>query len=206
MAEDGANLIPNAGFENLEGPATYSLFTAPESKDYNCRYTISSDTFHSGKLSALMQADGYARFAIGPVTAFPVVAGDCYRVGVWVKAGPDFQMQPGSPGVALRLNLTTGASRTPSAVGLMFIYLNDAVSQAGPPSFSPRGVTAPVPTQWTHIEAVVKVPSEVDFMGPVLFFWRAKGSLYVDDFSFQKVDPATPVTPILDDSSVPASL
>ena len=41
---------------------------------------------------------------------------------------------------------------------------------------------------------VVKVPAGVDHLVPTLFFWKAKGSLYVDDFSLQKVDPATPLS------------
>jgi cephalosporin-C deacetylase-like acetyl esterase len=157
-----------------------------------------------------MQADDFARFAIGPQTAYPVSAGDIYRVGFWVKAGADFQMQPDSPGLVLRLNMTTGSASGPAAAGFTFIYLNNTVSQAGPPDFAPVAVPASSPTQWTHIEAVVKVPAGVDSIRPELFFWKAKGSLYVDDFSFQKVDPATPLSTFAaggsNDSMAPASV
>ncbi|MCE0497565.1 MAG: hypothetical protein LV481_06435 [Methylacidiphilales bacterium] len=196
-ADDGANLIPNPGFENATGaPATYLLFTAPESTAANCRYTISTDTFHSGKQSALMQSDDFARFCLGPQTPFPVAAGDCYRIGVWVKAGADFQMQPDSPGVVIRVNLTTGSPPVPAAIPFIFIYLNSTASQAGATDYSPLPTPSSAPAEWTHIEAVVKVPAGVDSMVPTLFFWKAKGSLYVDDFSFQKVDPTTPATPL----------
>jgi hypothetical protein len=192
-ADDGANLITNPGFEDTPyAPATFSLFIAPDSQSDNCRFTISTDTFHSGKHSALMQADDFARFCLGPNKGYAVAAGDVYRVGVWIKAGADFQMGTGSPGVVIRLNQTTGTPTT--ATVFTFIYLNSTVSQAGPPDFSPLPVTATAPTEWTHIEAVVKVPASVDHLVPTLFFWKAKGSLYVDDFSLQKVDPTTPLS------------
>jgi hypothetical protein len=77
----------------------------------------------------------------------------------------------------------------------VFIYLDSTASQAVPPTFSPINVPGAIPVEWTHMEAVVKVPAGVGFMTPELFFWRAKGSLYVDDFTFQKVDSTTPLTP-----------
>ncbi len=194
-ADNGANLIANPGFENTpSAPATFVLFIAPDSQGDKCRFTISTDTFHSGKQSALMQADDFARFCLGPNVTYPVVAGDSYRVGAWVKAGADFQMEPGSPGVAIRLNQTSSSAAVGAATDFTFIYLNNTVSQAGPPDYSPLPGSPSAPTQWTHIEAVVKVPAGDDLLVPTLFFWKAKGSLYVDDFSLQKVDPASPVT------------
>ncbi|MCE0497254.1 MAG: heparinase II/III family protein [Methylacidiphilales bacterium] len=203
-AEDGANLIPNPGFEDApDASASYFLFTSPDSQADNCRFTISTDTFHSGKQSALMQADDFARFCLSPQGSFPVAAGDCYRVGVWVKAGADFQMQPDSPGVVIRLNMTAGTP--PVGSGSDFIYLDNTVSQGQPPYSSPLPASASAPTEWTHIEAVVQVPAGVDSVVPTLFFWKAKGSLYVDDFSFQKVDPTTPVTPMVTGTSSPGT-
>jgi len=181
---------------------TYNLFTAPESQTANCRLAMVTDTFHSGTQSALVQADDFARCGIGPNKTFPVVAGDCYRIGVWVKGGPDFQMQPNSPGAVVRLNLSAG---TPAmGNGFFFIYLNNAVSQAGPTAPSPLQISSAVPTEWTHIEAVVKVLPGVDSVQPWLFFWKAKGSLYVDDIDFEKVDPATAPSPLLQAASTTA--
>ena len=191
MADDGANLIANPGFENApDAPATFSLFIAPDSQGDNCRFTISSDTFHSGKQSALMQADDFARFSLGPNVTYPVTAGDTYRIGVWVKAGANFQTQEGSPGLVIRVNET--ASSSPASAGFTFVYLNGTLSQAGPPDYSPQPVSAALPTEWTHLEAVVKMPAGIDHLVPTLFFWKAKGSLYVDDFTLQKVDATTP--------------
>ena len=194
LAEDGPNLIRNPGFEDpTDAPASFSLFIPSDSQKDNCRYTISTDTFHSGKQAALMQADDFTRFSLGPNGTYPVVAGDTYRLGVWLKAGGDFQMESGSPGVVIRVNQTTGTP--PKPAGFTFIYLNNTISQAGPPDYSPLPVSATLPTEWTHIEVIVKVPAGVDRMVPGLFLWKAKGSLYVDDFTLQKVDPTTPLSP-----------
>jgi hypothetical protein len=205
-AEDGANLVRNPGFEDApDAPASYALFTAPDSKDASCRFTITSDASHSGKQAALLQANDFARFSLGPVGNYAVAAGDLYRVEVWVKAGPDFQTQPDSPGVVLRLNLSAGSPAKAATAGLTFVYLNNTVSQAGPPAYAPLPVLPPALTDWTHIEAVVKVPDGVDHMVPGLFFWKAKGSLYADDFSFQKVDPSTALTTVAATPPAPAS-
>ncbi|MEJ0000483.1 MAG: hypothetical protein WDO13_15795 [Verrucomicrobiota bacterium] len=51
------------------------------------------------------------RCSLGPNTMYPVRTGDHYRVGVWIKPGADFQRQPGTPGVVLRLYLATDIRR-----------------------------------------------------------------------------------------------
>ena len=55
----------------------------------------------------------------------------------------------------------------------------------------------PLPADWTHLEAVIEIPQGIDSMGPVLYIWKAKGALYVDDFTFEKVDSSTPLTPVV---------
>ena len=75
MADDGVNLISDPGFEDL-ALTSYFLFTTSESKDANCRFTISPDTFHSGKQSALLQSDDFARFGVATGSSFPVTTGD----------------------------------------------------------------------------------------------------------------------------------
>ena len=178
-----------------ETAVTYHLFTAPESQDANCSLKIVSEGFHAEKPTALMQSDAFSRFGIGPKNAVPVAAGDRFRFGAWVKAGSDFQIQPNSPGVVVRLNLTSG---TPAVgTGFFFVHLNNAVVRTGPADSTPLQIPATLPKEWTHIEAVVKVPPGVDSVQPWLFFWKAKGSLYVADISVEKVDPATPLTALV---------
>jgi hypothetical protein len=191
-AADDANLVANPGFEDGDLTADYYLGVPGDSKEMNCRVSLDKTTFHSGMQSALMQADGFARCSIGPkIPCHPLNGGERYRVGVWVKPGPDFQAQPGTPGVVLRMNPTSGF---PAVAGeSIFINLDNTVSMGG---IAPPASTKPLGTDWTHLEAVIEVPSGVDSMGPVLFMWKAKGSLYVDDFTFEKVDAATPLTAI----------
>jgi len=112
-----------------------------------------------------------ARFSLGPQVTYPVAAGEVYRVGVWVKAGADFQMDPGSPRVGNPLEHDGRFLRPfPRRLAFTFIYLNSAVSQAGPPDYSPLPVPPIALTNWTHIDAVVKVPAGIDHLVPGLFF------------------------------------
>ncbi|HEY0256867.1 MAG TPA: acetylxylan esterase [Candidatus Methylacidiphilales bacterium] len=192
-ADESANLVSNPGFEDApSAPAGFSLFIPADSQGANCRFTISSDTFHSGKQSALMQSDDFARFCLSPNLTYPVVAGDRCRIGAWVKAGADFQMDPGSPGLVIRLNQTASS---PPTTTFTFVYLDGTASEPGTPDASPEPKTAATPAQWTHIEAVVKVPPGADHLVPTLFYWKARGSLYVDDFSLEKVNPTSPLAP-----------
>ncbi len=189
-ADDAPNLVPNSGFE--DGDSGFGIFPAADSKAMNCRFSIDTQTFHTGKQAALVQADDFARVSIGPNVPIPVMSGERYRIGVWVKPGSDFQMQPGSPGLVMRLNLSQNNAPSPS--GLIFIYLNDTVFPINTSPNAPLAITAPLSADWTHIEAVVEIPASVDSIQPVLYFWKAKGSLYVDDFTLQKVDAATPLS------------
>jgi hypothetical protein len=198
---DGPNLIPNPGFEHAD--SGFGIFPAPDSKDMNCRLSIDDKIFHSDSHSALLQADDFARFSVGPKVPIAVVAGERYRIGIWLKPGTDFQMQPGSPGVVMRLNLSQ--NNGPSPAGLIFIFLNDSVFQINTPPSAPLAITAPLSADWTHMEAIVEVPSGVDSIQPVLYFWKAKGSLYVDDFTFQKVDAATPLSAIAAGATSPGA-
>lgn len=198
-AADGPNRVLNPGFE--EGLGVSYLFVGGDSKDKNCRMAISTQTAHSGTQSGLLQADDFARCSIGPKSLYPVAPGDRYRVGVWVKAGPDFQMQPGTPGVVMRVTLMTGNPPQPFGDGCLFIYLNNTISQGN----APVQVTGTVSGEWRHIEAVVEVPAGADSLAPVLFFWKAKGALYVDDFELQKVDPTTPLSAMAAGASAPSA-
>ena len=189
---DASNLVPNAGFE--DGDAGYGIFPAGDSKTMNCRMSIATDVFHSGKQAALVQADDFARVSVGPkVPIHPVNGGERYRVGVWVKPGADFQAQPGTAGVVLRLNPASGS--TPGMT--IFVNLDGTVSSG----IAPITPMKPLPADWTHLEAVIQLPAGIDNVGPVLFLWKAKGSLYVDDFTFEKVDDATALSPVVGGSS-----
>jgi hypothetical protein len=196
-ADDDVNLISNPGFEEGDLASSYYLGVAGDSKDMNCRFSIDTKTVHSGKQSAIMQADDFARCSIGPkIPCHPLSGGERYRVGVWVKPAPDFQAQPGTPGVVLRMNPTSGFPPV-AAASMIFVNLDNTVSTG----IAPPMAMKPLSSDWTHLEAVIEIPAGIDSMGPVLFMWKAKGSLYVDDFTFDKVDASTPLTPVVSAAS-----
>ncbi len=189
-ADDGPNLA-TPGFS--AGTDNYYLFVAGDSKSANARFTLSKDAAHSETQGALLQADDFARCSIGlKVPIHPLAAGDRYRVGVWIKAGPGYQAMPGTAGVALRLNTSTGFP--PQSVGTIFVNLNSSISSGIAPVETAPALST---TDWTHLEGVLEIPQGVDAAGLVLFMWKAKGSLYVDDFSFVKVDPTTELTTVV---------
>ena len=116
QADDTAasNLVTSSGFEDVE--ANYFFFVAGDSKEMKCTFTESKDAAHSGDKGALLQAADFARMAIGPaVPVHPLAAGERYRIGVWIKPGPDFAIQPGTAGAVLRL--APSAGNPPVATG-----------------------------------------------------------------------------------------
>jgi hypothetical protein len=194
---DAASLISNSGFE--DGDSGFYLNVAGDSKDAKCRFSIDKTAFHSGAQALLLQSDDFARYGVGvKIPIHPLAGGDRYRVGVWIKAGADFQAQPGSPGVVLRLDPASGFPATP-ANSLIFLNLDGTVATG---IFPPKDMK-PVLKDWTHLDAVIEVPQGMDSMGATLFVWKAKGSLNVDDFTFEKVDSSTALTTVVPGPSSP---
>jgi hypothetical protein len=179
-------LVPNGGFE--EGTTGWTIFVPEESKDKNCRFDVAGDAPHSGSSAARFQSDDFARFGIG-APVIPVQAGERYRVSVWVRIDPAAQVRPKAPGFAIRLNLRQGDSDAPG--GHLFIVPGNRVSRD-----IPADPGADLTKDWTHVEAVVEIPGGVDAIGPSLFSWWTSGTLYADDFTIEKVDAATAVTPL----------
>ena len=177
-------LVPNGGFE--DGLTGWTPFIAGDSQDKNCRAEAVGDAPHSGAACLRLQADDFARFCLG-AKPVPVQAGDRYRVTAWVRADAKAQARSGAPGFAVRLGLYQGKAETPG--GHLHVVFGDRVSRNAPAD--PAG---PLPTEWTKIEAVFEVPAGTDTIIPGLFAWYEKGAVYVDDFSLEKADPATPVT------------
>ncbi len=180
------SLVPDGGFEN--GIAGWKVFIPEESKDKNCRFEIISDSPHSGTTCVRLQSDDFARFSIG-LGLLPVQAGDRYRVSVWLKADAGAQVRANAPGFVIRLGLRQGDADAEG--GHLFIAPGNRVTRSIPAD--PASV---LPKQWTQLEAVIEIPPGVDAMGPSLFSWWTSGTILADDFSIEKVDATTPLTPV----------
>jgi hypothetical protein len=185
-------LIANGGFES--GITGWGLYVPDESKSANCRFDVVSNAPHSGINCARLQSDAFARFCVG-TTFFPVQPGEHYHVSVWFKADPDAVIRPATPGIStagfvIRLYLRQGEAEAQG--GHFFIGPGNRVARNSPAD----PVSATLPTTWTHLEAVVEIPPGVDAISPALFSWWTQGTIYADDFSMEKVDSSTPVTPL----------
>ncbi len=181
------SLISNGGFE--DGTTGWGLFVPDEAKDKNCRFDVVTDAPHSGVNCVRLQSDDFARFSIG-TTFIPVQPGEHYHVSVWVRADPAAHVLLKTPGFAIRLFLRQGNADADG--GHLFIGPGNRVARNTPADPASKSL----PTTWTQIEAVVEIPPGVDAIGPGLFCWRTKGAIYADDFSIEKVDASTPITPM----------
>jgi len=193
------DLVSNGGFE--AGNAGWGLYVPDESKDKNCRFDVVGDGPHSGTNCLRMQSDDYARFCVGS-SLVPVQPGEHYRISVWYKAGPDAHVREKAPGFAVRLFLAQ--NNADAAGGHLFIAPGNRVTRNTPAD----PAAADLPTTWTQLDAVIEIPPGVDAVGPSLFSWWSKGTIYADDFSIEKVDASVPVTPLWQkpaDSSAPTA-
>ena len=191
------SVLSNGGFEN--GIAGWGIWVPDESKASNCRFDVVGDNPHSGVNCARLQSDDYGRFSVGCPT-IPVQPGERYHVSVWVRADPAALVREKTPGFVIRLYL--GQGNSDAAGGHLFIGPGNRVSRNIPAD----PVAETLPTTWTRIDAVVEIPAGVDMMGPGLFSWWTRGTLFADDFSIEKVDASTAVTPLWqkEASSTPA--
>jgi hypothetical protein len=189
------SLTPNGGFE--DGSTGWTLFVPDEAKDKNCLFDVLSDAPHSGTNCMRLKSDDFARFCVG-AGFIPAQPGEHYRVSVWVRADPAAQVLPKTPGFVVRIFLRQGNADAPG--GHLFIGPGNRVARNNPAA----PVSKSLPTTWTKIEAVIEIPPGVDSIGPALFSWRTKGAIYADDFSLEKVDASTPVTPLWQPPVAPA--
>lgn len=187
--EEPAAIIRNA-FETAD--PGWILFVPPESKPLGGSLHYSSAAAHSGARGAELAAEQPARVGLRPPGGpIPVVAGERYRLCVWVKGAADFAPEPGTPGVIVRATLF----RRPGvdlAAGHAYVGFK-GVARARCDALGESG-TLP---SWTPLEAVIEIPPEATALIPFVFLWRARGSLYVDDFTLERVDADVPLTPIL---------
>lgn len=178
----GQELVPNGGFES--GTAGWTLFVPQESQGKNCRFDTVSTSPHSGTNCLRFQSDDFARYGIGVATGFPVQPGEHYRVTAWVRGDAAAQARTKAPGFAIRLNLLQGSAA--AAGGHLYIEPGNVVSRD-----TPAESTTGLPKEWTKVETVIEIPPGVDTVVPALFAWWSTGTIFVDDFSIQKIDGST---------------
>ena len=182
------SLVPNGGFES--GISGWSIFVPDESSGKNCKFDVVSTEPHSGTNCVRLQSDDFARYAIGAGSSFPVQPGEHYRVSIWIRADaaalirPKTSGMPPAAGPVIRILLRGAGSDT--AGGHLFIGMGNTVARDTPSEWS-----APLPKDWTKIEAVVEIPPGADTAFPSLFCWWTSGTLYADDFEIEKVAALT---------------
>lgn len=193
------NLVPNGGFEETE--TTWGVFIPQESENKGCELLISEDSPHSGSACAEIKSGDFARFSAYPkkIVGDPLRPGDRAKLSFWIRAGKDLKAK-GDPGVVVRIFLLDSQGQNLPSSYAFFVGLNGNVSLQPvntPPNFSE--LKAEVPTEWTKVEAVFDVPSDMaaDRLNrPEFFGLYTSGSVFLDDISLERVAADTPLSPL----------
>ncbi|WP_198529893.1 heparinase II/III family protein [Geminisphaera colitermitum] len=181
--------VTNSGFE--QDMTDWAYFCPPESKAAEATFTTSTENPHTGRQSARLYSQGFARHGIHPRSqAVKVSPGERWLIRAWMRADGDVTVAPGSAGALIRLTLKDSNNKAPEK-GHLFVGLNNWVGRNLEPPFNLQ-----LPRKWTKIEAVVEIPADIASAMPTLFVWIAKGTIYFDDVSFEKVSSTTPLTPV----------
>ena len=183
--------VYHLGFEPEDEPA--GVFIPNDSQDKKCTFEVVSNSPHSGGFCARMACDDFARFAIFPKREVPLSGAGRYRISVWTRAGEGFEIKDGLPGFFIRLNMPL----SPPTITLFHILPDGRVCKDSIPYI--KGPT--LPTTWTQIGAVVEIPANISTLTTNLFVAGAKGEVFVDDLSIEKVADDTPLTPVVTSSN-----
>lgn len=189
------NLAPNPGFE--AGLAGWELVVGPESRGVGAvtEAKAAADAPHGGQASARMNTDVRIRYTLSTdgKAPIPVVPGQRYRVGAWVKVAPDAVLQPGQALVYLRLALMEAPGQsTRDPRGNLHVGLAGTMARTAD---LPKLAGADLPGEWRKIEGVVEIPPGQAFVAIGLFVERVVGAVYWDDVVLEGVDPSTPLSP-----------
>ncbi|PAW80110.1 MAG: hypothetical protein B9S32_01900 [Verrucomicrobia bacterium Tous-C9LFEB] len=193
------NEVLNPGFES--GKVEWYLFVPPESQEKSCQYNLSNRESHSGKTCAEISSEDFARFGLSYKRRLFVNSGERYRIIAWIKADSGAAVKNSTQGFLIRFVLTQGKADAPKSPAI-FIGLNGNVTiESLIDGTKLRGLAAPLPTEWTKVEAVVEIPvvkEGVDGMQMSLCGQNTRGTLWIDDVSIEKVSESTPLSPVGD--------
>ncbi len=186
----GDNMLTNGGFE--EGSRGWSIFAPPDAQGADAKLDTTGEGAHEGGLAGIMSCSSPVRFAIvNFVKGTSFVVGDRYRISAWVKAGADFQAQPGTPGFVVRVSMFRDETGSQGGTdGLFYVGLKGAVNGPDTSVFNDQGV----PTEWTKVEGVFEIVPDTVRVNACAFIWKGAGTLYVDDFRLEPVDKTTPLS------------
>ncbi|WP_309400146.1 hypothetical protein [Cerasicoccus maritimus] len=166
------------GFE-AKGEWWAKPFIPQDSENSGAAFYFSNQQPHSGEVCAVMAATEDARFAISPKGGrIAVEPGQVIEFSVWIKAGNDFMIKDGTPGFIIRIDYLQGDN----TVGKRFIDWEGAATASPPKS------AALISSEWTQVQARITTPENADGIRASIFFWRASGSLYLDDFEIIPLD------------------
>jgi hypothetical protein len=179
-------LSGNGGFES--GKTDWNLYVPGDSESKGCQFAIASGSgAHSGNACAELTSTEIARFCIGH-TPVPLTSGERYRLTLWYRAGAQTEFAAKTAGISVRMAFRKGRDDVPG--GKLQIGAEGLIVAGNPPL-----IQKSFPKEWTLLQVVIQAPPYVDNVSFDVFSY-AKGSVYFDDFSFEKVDSTTPVTPI----------
>ena len=185
------NILNNPGFETgtEEG---WVAWIPSDSKPENCHHAISNENPHSGTACLKLTADDFSRFCVGPKQTMTVQGGERYRIGFWIRGNA--VTAPNATGFAARLSVSPVVPGL-NGKGMDLVYIGfDGVRMH---SVSAPVTATTIPTQWTHVSGVIEIPAGADKMTLGLFVIQAKGDVYLDDVSVEKVDAKTPLSEII---------
>jgi len=189
LAEE--NRITNPGFE--DGTTSWSLFIGNENKEKDITFTPVKTSPHSGQQCLALSSQGSGRYGVTPrLNAQDFAPGEHYRISAWVRASDDFVQKPGSAGVYLRATLFSSPGKDAPG-GHYFFALPATTLHAQPLALLG---SSPVPKAWTQISSVFEIPEGAHLLSPMVFVDGGSGTLFVDDFSLDKVGPEVPLSPL----------
>ena len=179
----------NPGFENgaEEG---WSMWVPSDSKEVNCHRALSKENPHSGAACLKLTADQFSRFSVSPKQTFSVQSGERYRISFWIRGMAEIAAN--NPGFIARITLSpTSPGIGGNGTDLYNLSLDGKLKVNGVPSY-----TSGIPSLWTRVSSVIGIPDGVNKMSLGLFMVQAKGDVFLDDVSVEKVDSNTPLSEI----------
>lgn len=185
-------LLPDGGFE--QGISKWKAFIPAEAKNAGCSFALTTDKPHSGVNAVRLLSHDFARHGFGVQDSFtakiPATPGEHYRLIAWIRAASETTILPKTPGVLIRLTLLNEQGKDVPE-GHFYAGLDGWLGR----NLEPPAATK-LPTEWTKIEVVIKVPPGVAHIIPTFFVWRTKGLVDFDDISFERVSNTLAPTPV----------